>query len=190
MNGIEMEVEKDIALTETQQKPGYKKTKLGWIPEEWQFVEFDKVAGKSAKKYDPASKESLPCVELEHIEQETGSINGYVNSVDQKSIKSRFFRGEVLFGKLRPYLRKYWIAEFDGVCSSEIWVLIPRKELMEGVFLHALIQQHRFIQAANVTSGSKMPRADWDFVSKFPILVPPLPEQRAIAAVLSTWDRA
>ena len=93
------------------------------IPQDWNVVEFGEFAEVSKGKYVPKSNEYFKCLELEHLNQETGSINGWVISSVQKSTKNKFQTGQVLFGKLRPYLKKYWLAEFDGVCSSEIWVL-------------------------------------------------------------------
>lgn len=173
-----------------QHKPGYKHTPLGWIPEEWTIREFGKFASVSNRKYTPVSDEDVKCVELEHIDQGTGFINGFISSTSQKSTKNVFTQGQVLFGKLRPYLKKYWLASFDGVCSSEIWVLTSNSEDCCNSFLFRLIQQHRFIQVANVSSGSKMPRADWDFVTEFPFALPTRPEQGKINSILSTWDEA
>lgn len=132
----------------------------------------------------------MKCIELEHLSQITGQLLGYVNSDEQKSIKNVFKKNDILFGKLRPYLRKFWIAEFDGVCSSEIWVLSGINKICLNEYVFWVVQTHNFIQVANVTSGSKMPRADWDYVSAFPFPLPPITEQKAIAKVLSTWDKA
>src|SRR4051812_13470368 len=129
-----------------QSKPGYKHTPLGWIPEEWGIKEFGKFASVSTIKYTPTANEDKRCIELEHINQETGSINGFICSANQKSTKNVFRKGQVLFGKLRPYLKKYWLAEFDGVCSSEVWVLQANSEDCCNEYLFRLIQQHRFIQ--------------------------------------------
>lgn len=172
-------------------KPGYKMTPLGVIPEDWEVIEFADFVNKNKAKFDPTKSSSNHfCIELEHINQETGQLLGYTNSHSQKSIKNVFYKGEVLFGKLRPYLRKYWFAKFDGVCSSEIWVLNGKSSICSNDYLFCLIQSNIFIQVTNVSSGSKMPRADWDFVSAFPFALPPLSEQKAIAEVLSTWDEA
>jgi type I restriction enzyme S subunit len=163
---------------------------LGWIPEEWSIKEFGKFASVSKTKYVPSESENRKCIELEHINQEAGSINGYVSSANQKSTKNAFKKGQVLFGKLRPYLKKYWLADFDGVCSSEVWVLQANSQDCCNEYLFRIVQQHRFIQVANVSSGSKMPRADWDFVAEFPFALPTSPERKIIAAILSTWDEA
>jgi type I restriction enzyme S subunit len=155
-------------------------------------IEFGEVAELRKEKFNPlTSNETKPCLELEHFEQVTGKINGYVSSAEQKSIKNVFYKGDVLFGKLRPYLRKYWLAEFDGVCSSEVWVLKPKTKDISNEYLFNLIQTNDFIQAANVSSGSKMPRADWDYIINFPFsIINSKIEQKAIAQVLSTADAA
>lgn len=152
------------------------------ISEFWDFARLEK------KKYQPNLKESKKCLELEHLNQTTGNINWRTSSAEQKSTKNVFKKWQVLFWKLRPYLRKYRLAEFDWVCSSEIRVLNKKNEKCTNSYLYNLIQTHTFIQVANVTSGSKMPRADWNYVSTFPFPLPPLPEQKAIASILSSCD--
>jgi restriction modification system DNA specificity domain protein len=90
-------------------------------------IELDNIIELRKEKYNPLESDTnKPCIELEHFDQGTGQINGYIPSLEQKSIKNIFYKGDVLFGKLRPYLKKYWLAEFDGVCSSEAWVLKPK----------------------------------------------------------------
>lgn len=168
---------------------GYKETKLGLIPNKWNIREFGDFAYRRKDRKNPQNSENVPCVELEHIISESGNINGFVSSSFQKSTKSIFEEGDVLFSKMRPYLRKYWLASFGGVCSSEIWVLRSNVDLAINEFIFYLIQSQKFINVSNRTSGTKMPRADWNLVSKFPFLLPPLPEQKAIADCLGTWDK-
>jgi len=155
-------------------------------------MEFGEIAELRKEKFNPVnSNESKPCIELEHFEQATGKIIGFISSLEQKSIKNVFYKGDVLFGKLRPYLRKYWLAEFDGVCSSEVWVLKPKTTDISNSYLFNLIQTNEFIQAANVSSGSKMPRADWGYIINYPFsIINSKNEQIAISELLSTWDNA
>lgn len=168
----------------------YKDSPLGKIPSDWEIMEFGEFAETKKGKYIPVENENLRCLELEHFEQGTGHILGWINSSEQKSTKNKFIKGEVLFGKLRPYLQKFWLAEYDGVCSSEVWVLNSKNNKCSNEFLFRLVQSNRFIQVANVSSGSKMPRSDWDYVSTFPFPLPPLPEQKAIAHILGLMDTA
>ena len=153
-------------------------------------VEFGELVNLGKDKFNPTTNANMPCIELEHIDSGTGTINGSVDSREQKSLKSVFHKGDILFSKLRPYLRKYWFADFDGVCSSEIWVLKP-KEIVLPHYLFYLIQTEEFIRISNVSSGSKMPRADWDFINHYPLtIIHSLPEQHRIVSVLSLWDTA
>ena len=154
--------------------------------------EFMALAEIRKEKLNPlVDMDEKPCIELEHIESGSGRILGWAKSTDQKSIKNVFYKGDVLFGKLRPYLKKYWLAEFNGVCSSEIWVLMPKNSKVDPMYFFYRIQNNDFIMAANVSSGSKMPRADWNFIINYPLsIIHSIPEQRAIARVLKTWDTA
>ena len=156
------------------------KLRFKGFEDEWKKYELDDIAMISKSKYNPTkSNKTYKCIELEHIAQEDGRILGYVNSKEQNSIKNKFDSGDILFGKLRPYLKKYWISNFEGVCSSEIWVLKARK--ISNSFLYRIVQSEKFNNIANVSSGSKMPRADWNYMSSTIFLVPKLNEQEKIA---------
>ncbi|MGH7069329.1 MAG: restriction endonuclease subunit S [Acetobacteraceae bacterium] len=126
----------------------------------------------------------VPWVELEHLDGSTGIILGHTHVSSDGSIRRVFQKGDVLFGKLRPYLKKYALPDFDGICSSEIWVLRPKKSVCETGYLFELIQSARFIAAANKATGSRMPRADWDVVSEEPLPLPDLATQRRIQKIL------
>ena len=160
------------------------------VPKNWSKVGFGEVVSLSKSRHNPkTSNNSYPCIELEHIEQGTGRIIGSTPSSSLNSTKSKFKKGDVIFGKLRPYLRKYAMPSFNGVCSTEIWVFKPSDKILKP-YLYHLIQTSHFISEANKSSGSKMPRADWDVISEMVINLPPLPEQQKIAKILSTWDKA
>lgn len=165
------------------------KKRLAGFSGEWETKTFAEIAYLSKNFINPQNTtESLPCIELEHISQETGRLLGFVDSKNQLSHKAKFSNGDVLFGKLRPYLKKFWLAKFDGVCSTEIWVIkTVGASLSEFVFY--LIQSDRFIEAANQTSGTKMPRAEWKTLKETEFEIPPtIEEQKAIARILSDMD--
>lgn len=157
----------------------------------WERLELSEFVEKSSRKFYPnKSPEQSVCVELEHVSQVTGQLIGTTLTTPQSSTKNAFAEGEVIFGKLRPYLRKYLRPKFDGVCSSEFWVLRGKPKKCLNEFLFYLVQSEPFVQACAKTTGSKMPRADWDLVQEQPFLLPPKAEQQRIATILSACDRA
>lgn len=156
---------------------------------EWEQLAFGDVVKISSKKYNPVkATQCLPCIELEHIEQESGRIIGSASASNLASIKNHFSAGSVIFGKLRPYLRKFARPNFDGVCSTEIWVFETKSKLLNE-YLYHFVQMDKFISEANKSAGSKMPRADWDVVSELVIKIPYLAEQQRIASILTNSDK-
>ena len=154
---------------------------------EWEIGLIKDVFTNKSKNYDPRLSVELPCIELEHLSQNTGQILGTISSSEQKSNKNLFEPNSVLFGKLRPYLRKFAKPQFKGVCSSEIWVLTGLK--VSNDYLFQYIQSEEFTELTNIQSGSKMPRADWSVISDSEIEYPCLEEQTKIANFLSAIDR-
>ena len=172
-----------------------KKLKVGNVPNlrfpsffgEWEVKKLGEVATNKSEKYNPVNKtQFIKCIEMEHLATDTGQLLGYTNGSTSGSIKNVFNKGDVLFGKLRPYLKKYLQAPFDGVCSSEIWVLKGKN--ISNDFLYRIVQTKSFIDLANQSSGSKMPRADWNIVESGFFCIPILPEQKKIASFLSLID--
>ena len=154
---------------------------------EWKDSTIGEKVNEKASKFNPEKHtDNFKCIELEHLSQNTGELLGYADTVDSKSIKNKFEAGDVLFGKLRPYLRKFLKAPFSGVCSTEIWVLKGKK--ISNDFLFQFVQTENFITQANISSGSKMPRADWNVVSSALAYFPSLPEQTKIANFLTAID--
>ena len=128
------------------------------------------------------------CVELDHIGQGTGRLLQYSTAQNSTSSKYRFLSGDVLFGRLRSYLRKFWHADQDGICTTEVWPLMTDSRQADSGFLHAIVQSDRFIEVACISYGTHMPRADWGVVQNLEVRLPPVREQREIAAVLSDID--
>jgi type I restriction enzyme S subunit len=123
-------------------------------------------------------------LELEDLESGTGRILNRRNTLEVVSDVTVFKKGDVLFGKLRPYLEKYYVAEFDGKCTGEI--LAFRPERIESRFLFYCLASSWFIERCNLLAyGAKMPRVNWPTqLAQFNLPLPPLPEQQRIAAYL------
>jgi type I restriction enzyme S subunit len=164
-------------------------TRLPGFHGEWEVKTFGEVAFPRRERIDPRRTGVNDfCIELEHIESGSGQIVGSTSTGAQSSLKSVFHPGDVLFGKLRAYLRKYWRATRQGVCSTEIWVLVPRVDAATSEFLFQIVQTDAFIDAASNSYGTHMPRSDWNAVQNHELKMPPRPEQTAIATVLSEMD--
>ena len=164
-------------------------TRLPGFEGEWETIRFCEMALPSNVRIDPSrSVTSEFCVELEHIEQRTGRLIGCTSTSSQSSLKAVFELGDVLFGKLRAYLRKYWLADRKGVCSTEIWVLKPNPQKVVPGYLYQLVRTDWFIEAASTAYGTHMPRSDWKVVRELELSVPKLSEQETISRTLGDMD--
>jgi type I restriction enzyme, S subunit len=164
--------------------------RLANFSNEWESKKLGELVSPGKDRIDP-KKDGIQefCVELEHIESSTGVRLGSTITTEQSSLKSVFRVGDVLFGKLRAYLRKYWRADREGVCSTEIWVLSPKDYLISAAYLFQIIQTDKFIEIASSSYGTHMPRSDWNVVKNYELLLPPtLEEQIEIANILSDMD--
>ncbi len=126
---------------------------------------------------------------LEHIEQQSLRLNGIGRSKNVLSTKFKFYSGDVLYGRLRPYFRKVYQPKFDGVCSTEIYV-IKNKFNVDKKFLFYLAASEDFTNIANSGStGTHMPRADWNQLVTSKWLIPAdIREQQKLASILSSLD--
>ncbi len=155
---------------------------------EWRNERFGQMAELVQDTVHPSDVIGIPYIGLEHIGEGTLQLLGAGLAEDATSIKSQFKAGDILFGKLRPYFRKVIRAPFDGICSTDIWVVRPKAGVDSG-FLFYLMASDIFIEPlVRASEGTKMPRAKWDFAISLEFPLPPLPEQQAIARILGTLD--
>ncbi len=155
---------------------------------EWKESKLGDVAYLVKDTCKPKPGEHLPYIGLEHIQEQGLRLLSIGDSDSVTSQKLRFKSNDVLFGKLRPYFRKVVKPSFYGVCSTDIWV-IRALEGNDQNFLFYFFANQEFVDTANSgDSGTRMPRADWNFVKYTLWPIPLLPEQRAIAGVLSSLD--
>ncbi|MEK8022560.1 MAG: restriction endonuclease subunit S [Candidatus Hydrogenedentota bacterium] len=153
---------------------------LGKVPKGWAVKRLKHCVALQRKKKMPDSESNY--LRLENIESWTGKLTStepHANDGDAISFEPH----DVLFGKLRPYLAKAWLSDRAGVCSSELLVLRPLE--LDPKFLALWALNRDFVsEIDSSTFGTKMPRAEWNFIGNMPTLVPNITDQRAIAAFL------
>ena len=153
--------------------------------DEWEAQLFGSFAARESKAQ--ISSKAYPCVEYEDIIAGEGVLNKDVRSkgISKKGIK--FDNTMVLYGKLRPYLHNMLVPEFSGVAVGDWWVLKPGN--VNRRFLYTLLQTKEFDDKANQSSGSKMPRADWNLISRSAFYIPNLSEEQSkIGAAFANLD--
>ena len=160
------------------------------LPTGWENLQFHDVCDLVKDSYQPVNGGSTPYIGLEHLAQGFPAFVGRGAESEIRSSKTAFKVGDILFGKLRPYLRKGAQADFDGISSTDILVF-RAAERCESDFLKYLVHSGEFIDyAKSTTSGVQHPRTSWPSLRKFQLSLPPLPEQKKVAHVLSTVQRA
>jgi type I restriction enzyme S subunit len=159
------------------------------VPEGWRSVAFGNVVDAPLDLSAPLPADRRPYIALEHMAQGIPRLLGWSYAEQASSMKAVFQRGDILFGKLRPNLKKAVQAPFDGVCSTDILVFRSRPREMEPAFLKHLVYWSRFQDyAISTASGTKMPRTSWRLLRDFKVLLPPVHEQKRIASTLSSLD--
>lgn len=136
----------------------------------------------------PGERQELRYIGLESIESGSGMfVEGELSKTPETPAANSFRFGpeHVLYGKLRPYLNKVALPDFEGKCSTEIIPLRPSADIDRAYLGYFLRSGHVVELISARTAGARMPRADMDFIFSLPIPLPPLPEQRRIVDLLS-----
>ena len=153
------------------------------LPKGWRYDRLKDVVSLRTEKTKDKS-DLADYLELEDIESWSMRILNKRNTLEVESAVTLFNAGDVLFGKLRPYLAKVCRPEFNGKCTGEILAIFPHH--IDGNYLkYALIDPEMIKKCTEFSYGAKMPRVNWSTqLSTFEISLPPLPEQKRIAAFL------
>jgi type I restriction enzyme S subunit len=153
----------------------------------WTRVRFGDVVRLSTERCtDPLAQGLQRYIGLEHIEPGDLRIRSWGNVADGVTFTNRFRPGQVLFGKRRAYQRKVAVAEFDGICSSDIYVFEPADDRLLRDLLPFICQTDGFFEHALKTSaGSLSPRTNWTSLANYEFDLPPIEAQRRAAVVLS-----
>ncbi len=138
---------------------------------------------------DPEDMPSdMPYVGLGHIPRNGLAIINPGVASDVTSAKTRFRRGDILFGRLRPYFRKVARAQYDGICSTDIWVVRARSGIEQEYLFYQMAHRQFVDYASSASEGTRMPRAKWDHVAQYNIALPCISIQQRIAHLLRTMD--
>lgn len=167
----------------------FKDTEIGRIPKDWKIVKLGEVVGKRDENVLPKGI-GEKYVGLEHIESGRIFLRKYGLDKDVKSAKFKFHRGDILYGKLRPYLDKAVLVDFDGICSTDLLVLYPKSNKIISEYLIYVLHSQRFLNYAVATMrGTNHPRTSWESIARFKLALPPLQEQENIAKIFLTVDK-
>ena len=169
--------------------PGHEKVKMvdsemGSIPKGWDASCVGRLAEELRDSTNPAElAPDTPCVGLEHIPRKSIALSDWGSAGEVQSTKLRFKRGDILFGKIRPYFHKVVVAPIAGVCSSDAIVIAPKKAEFLPLVLCCVSSEDFVAHATHTSQGTKMPRANWDVLTRYPV---PLPE----ASILTRFNDA
>ena len=162
---------------------------LGNVPTHWKVERLKSSVANVIDQTEVNTATGLN-VALEHVESWTGRVTQTDGGIQFDSQVKAFQTGDVLFGKLRPYLAKVARPMNDGVCVGEFLVLRPHQNRISGAYLERLLRSKPIIDTVNSsTFGAKMPRADWQFIGGMAVAWPPAAEQDSIVRFLDHADR-
>ena len=149
-------------------------SELGEIPEGWDVGALGNVAEHPRRIMRPDQIDpQTPYIGLEHMPRRCIALSNWITSNGIGSNKFEFNRGEILFGKLRPYFHKVGVAPTNGVCSTDIVVIRPRQAASFG-FLLGHVSSAEFVDYTNAGSmGTRMPRTNWNEMARYALVLPP-----------------
>ena len=161
----------------------YPELRFPGFTDAWEQRKFKDIAFKRGK----ISEADLPYVEFEDINSGIGTLNKNISQKVGHKKGLLFEAGDVLFGKLRPYLQKWLLCQFAGIAVGDFWVLQPQN--VSSAFLYYLIQSEAYQSVANISSGTKMPRSSWPLVSETLFSIPKYKEANMIGEFFLLIDR-
>jgi type I restriction enzyme S subunit len=152
----------------------FEASELGGIPKGWDIGTLGMIANEVRDIVQPAEIEpGTPYVALQHMPRRCIALNSWDMADDIASAKLRFKAGDILFGKLRPYFHKVGPAPLDGVCSTDIVVCRPQDDLWYSLALGHMSGDAFVAYTDSGSTGTKMPRTNWRYMSEFKIALPP-----------------
>lgn len=157
------------------------------LPTGWTWTRFANVAVVRSNLVDPKRTPNAPHVAPNHIESWTTQLLPFATVAEDKvtSGKHAFFAGQILYSKIRPYLAKVVMVDFDGLCSADMY---PIESRIESRYLLRWMASPEFTELASQSQGrTVLPKINQDALNRLPVPVPPLNEQRRIVAKIDAF---
>jgi type I restriction enzyme, S subunit len=162
---------------------------LDEAPFNWKDYELSEICTQIRESYQPIVGGDKLYLGLADMAQGFPVLISRGDESDVKSNKSKFYANDVLFGKLRPYLRKSVLMKEEGICSTDILVLRVSENLLPDYLVYLMHSDYLINHAKATTTGVQHPRTSWKALSTFRIKLPPLTEQLEIAYALRTMQQ-
>lgn len=161
----------------------------------WSRTQIGAVITMSAGQVDPREDPYIdyPHVGPENIESDSGRLTGVQIARELNLVSGKYLFDEdaIVYCKIRPNLNKVCIPGFKGICSADAYPLWPNRDVICADYLLQFLRSPLFVeQATAVSMRTGMPKINQPDLKRLWIILPPLAEQKAIAGVLSAWDRA
>lgn len=156
---------------------------MSGLPEGWEATTLGDVTYQRGEKINPQDQPELPFIGMDDVEGHTGRLLGQQRTGDFKSSVAHFQVGDILYGRLRPYLNKVWEAEFEGTASAE-FIVMPRAAAIMQAYLQKMLMGPDFLDFTGFVSTGDRPRVSFQSMAGFEFPLPPLAEQKRIVARL------
>lgn len=166
-----------------------KETEIGMIPAHWDIGFVKDLCSPRKESINPEQAGDVIYVGLEHIVSGRFNLTNWGNPDSVRSSKFVFYPGDVLYGKLRPYLDKAVSTDLGGVCSTDIIVLVPNEANADSNYLVSFLHSKRFLEMARMTTtGVNHPRTSWSKIKDYLIPMPNVNDRREIVSILSSIE--
>nr|WP_264318649.1 restriction endonuclease subunit S [Acidithiobacillus thiooxidans] len=162
-------------------------SELGEIPEGWEVGNLGNIAKNVRRTISPSSiGQNTVYIALEHMPRQSVALHEWDIADSVESNKFYFRKGEILFGKLRPYFHKVGITPTAGICSTDILVIIPKSTEWLGFSLCHLSSKELVAYADSGSTGTRMPRTNWNELAKYMVVIPSEQLARKLNEIIQT----
>ena len=151
------------------------------LPLGWALTTLGDICVPTRPRHQPQDFPQLPFIGMEHVESHSMRLLMTVPARTMKSSAVHFMPGDVLYGRLRPYLNKIYRPDFEGLCSAE-FIVLPHDANLESKYLQYFLNSSSFVVFATHLNTGDRPRVDYEQLASYPVLLAPLHEQRRIVA--------